>query len=460
MNPTLPSVPIDLAPDELADMVQRLMRIERDLEAQTDLLRTVLDESPDFVILKDHAGNFLLCNRPVANFYGTTPEAMVGKSDIDFGCPPEMAESFRRNVLDIMARGETEIVYEESRDARNGRINHFKSIKKPFTGPDGLPRILVIAHDITDLREAQLRVEDSERRLQHALEATGDAVWDWHLPSGGLTLSRRWFEILGYAPADLEGNLSDFMRCLLDEESAAVDAALRRALEGQGSYLHEHRMRRKDGSVIWVIDRGRVVERDDQGRPLRMVGSVSDITDQKRAQDLIWQQANFDTLTGLPNRHMFQDRLAGQMRASDRSGRPCALLMLDLDQFKEINDSLGHAWGDVLLQEAAQRLRYCVRDTDLVARLGGDEFMVLLGELTDSQAVARVAHEVMQALAQPFRLGADLVYVTASAGVTFYPHDAASPEELLRNVDQAMYAAKRSGRNACRYFTPAMQVAA
>lgn len=441
-------------------IAERLLQVESDLHEQSSLLRTVLDESPDFIILKDHEGNFLLTNAPVARFYNTTPEAMVGKHDGDFGCPPEMAEAFRQNVQDIMARGETEIVYEESRDARTGRTSYFKSIKKPFAGPDGRPRILVIAHDITDLREAQLRVEESERRLRHALEATGDAVWDWHLGSGRLTLSQRWQEILGYRAEDLSGTLTDFLQCLVEEEADDINRALGECLEGRGDYQHEHRMRRRDGSVIWVLDRGRVVERDADGRPVRMVGSVADVTDKKSAQDLIWQQANYDALTGLPNRHMFLDRLQREMQVSDRSGHPCALLMLDLDQFKEVNDSLGHAWGDVLLQEAAQRLRLCVREVDTVARLGGDEFMVLLGDVADPTSVTRVVHDILKTVSQPFRLGSDLVYVTGSVGVTFYPNDASSTEELLRNVDQAMYAAKREGRNCGQYFAPVMQVAA
>ena len=440
-------------------ITERLLQVEADLREQSTLLRTVLDESPDFIILKDHEGNFLLTNAPVARFYGTTPEAMVGKHDGDFGCPPEMAEAFRRNVQGVMARGETEVVHEESRDARTGSLRHFRSIKKPFLGPDGRPRILVIAHDITDIREAQLRVEESERRLRFAMEATGDAVWDWHIPSGQLKLSQRWQEILGYEDGELSGTLADFLECLLEEDADDINRALGECLEGHGDYEHEHRMRRKDGRVIWVLDRGRVVERDGDGRPLRMVGSVADVTDKKRAQDLIWQQANYDTLTGLPNRNMFRDRLQREMLASDRSGRPAALLMLGLDEFKEVNDSLGHAWGDVLLQEAAQRLQLCVREVDTVARLGGDEFMILLGDVADPTAVTRVVHDVLRAVSQPFRLGSDLVYVTGSVGVTFYPDDAATPEELLRNVDQAMYAAKREGRNCAQYFAPAMQVA-
>jgi len=442
-------------------IARRLLRVEADLQAQSTLLRTVLDESPDFIILKDCAGNFLLANKPVADFYGSTPEAMIGRCDLDFGVPHEMAEMMRLNVLGIMAHGRTEVVHEESRDARTGEISYFRSIKKPFMGPDGKPRILVIAHDITDLRRAQLRVEESERRLQYALEATGDAVWDWHLPSGRLTLSQRWFELLGHDGRDMRNTLEDFWQCLLEEDRPEIEQALNDCIAGRSVYLHEHRMRRKDGRLIWVQDRGRVVERDDAGQPVRMVGSVGDITDKKHAQDLIWHQANFDSLTGLPNRHMFIDRLRRQAAVCDRTGESMALLMLDLDEFKEVNDTLGHAWGDVLLQEAAHRLKQCVRGTDTVARLGGDEFTLMLGGLndpvTDPQAVARVTEAVLQAVSQPFRLGADLVYVSGSLGVTLYPDDCRDVDALLKNVDQAMYGAKRQGRNRCQYFTPSMQ---
>ncbi len=454
----MPSWPqgVDL-PEDLTQIVARWQRAESDLQAQTVLLRTVLDESPDFIILKDHEGNFLLCNRPVAQFYGTTPEAMVGKHDGDFGCPPEMAEAFRRSVLEVMAHGRTEVVLEESRDAGSGETRWFRSIKKPFAGPDGRMRILVIAHDITDVQQAQLRLEASERRLQYALEARGDGVWDWDIASGRLTLSRRWCQMFGYAPDELTGTLGDFLRCLDEQTRPEVDTALAACLEGDGRWEHEHAMCTKDGRQLWVLDRGQVVERDAQGRPLRMVGAISDISDQKRTRELIWQQANHDSLTGLPNRNRLYDRLHEEMAASDRSGLPLAMLMLDIDGFKEVNDSLGHAWGDALLQEAAGRLRACVREGDTVARLGGDEFVLLLGAVTDLRAVSRIAQDVLAAIQRPFRLGDDLVYVTASVGITQYPQDAADLGSLLRGADQAMYAAKRQGRNRFDHFTPALE---
>ena len=263
--------------------------------------------------------------------------------------------------------------------------------------------------------------------------------------------------MFGYAPDELTGTLGDFLRCLDEQTRPEVDTALAACLEGDGRWEHEHAMCTKDGRQLWVLDRGQVVERDAQGRPLRIVGAISDISEQKRTRELIWQQANHDSLTGLPNRNRLYDRLHEEMAASDRSGLPLAMLMLDIDGFKEVNDSLGHAWGDALLQEAAGRLRACVREGDTVARLGGDEFVLLLGAVTDLRAVSRIAQDVLAAIQRPFRLGDDLVYVTASVGITQYPQDAADLGSLLRGADQAMYAAKRQGRNRFDHFTPALE---
>ena len=189
-------------------------------------------------------------------------------------------------------------------------------------------------------------------------------------------------------------------------------------------------------------------------------GFIRDITKQKKSEELIWNQANFDTLTGLPNRHMFHDRLTQDIRKAHRAGLKTALLFIDLDKFKEVNDTLGHSMGDILLKEAARRISSCVRETDTVARLGGDEFTVILAELDDTGSVERVAENILQNLAKPFRLGDEIAYISASIGITLYPDDAAEMEDLLKNADQAMYAAKNKGRNRFDYFTQSMQQAA
>lgn len=197
----------------------------------------------------------------------------------------------------------------------------------------------------------------------------------------------------------------------------------------------------------------------DLGGGEMYIGVARDITEKKESDELIWQQANFDALTGLANRQMFQDRLEQEIKKSHRTALPLALMVLDLDRFKEVNDTLGHDMGDFLLKEVAQRLSRCVREDDTVARLGGDEFAVIMGELEDVDCVEQMALDLMQNLADPFHLGEEAVYISASIGTTFYPEDATGFDDLLKNADQAMYAAKRLGRNRCSYYDPSMQEA-
>jgi diguanylate cyclase (GGDEF)-like protein/PAS domain S-box-containing protein len=216
------------------------------------------------------------------------------------------------------------------------------------------------------------------------------------------------------------------------------------------------RLVRADGSTVWV--EASVVPL--QAGPHLKLCMIEDVTDQKKTEALIWQQANFDPLTQLPNRRMFLDRLQQNVVKSRRDGSRIAILFIDLDHFKEVNDTLGHHQGDVLLVDAARRIAGCVRESDTVARLGGDEFTVILTELQLADRVDAIAQNIIDSLLAPFPLGLEQAFISASIGITLYPDDAASMEDLLKHADQAMYAAKGAGRNRFSYFTPALQVAA
>lgn len=198
----------------------------------------------------------------------------------------------------------------------------------------------------------------------------------------------------------------------------------------------------------------------ENGSVYRRVALFMDISDKKETEEVIWRQANFDTLTQLPNRSMFHNRLMLEIDRAHRHKSIFALLFIDLDLFKEINDTLGHHVGDLLLIDAAKRISSCVRKSDMVARLGGDEFTVILSELSDIEGVQRVAEKILISLAAPYELGDEVVYVTGSIGITLYPQDALDPDGLLKNADQAMYVAKNLGRNRISYFTQALQESA
>jgi diguanylate cyclase (GGDEF)-like protein/PAS domain S-box-containing protein len=272
-----------------------------------------------------------------------------------------------------------------------------------------------------------------------------------------LTVNPAFTKITGYLPEDVIGQNSSMLGSGRHDKAFYQD--MWHEISTTGHWQGEIWDKRKNGEeyVIWLTIN--TIFNED-GAAHRRVSLFSDVTEWKKTQELIWQQANFDTLTGLPNRQMLHDRMEQEVKKSHRSNLPMALMFIDLDHFKEINDTLGHDMGDVLLKEAAERLTGCVRETDTVSRLGGDEFTVILSEVTEPNIVDRIAQNILKKLAEPFQLRSEVAYVSGSIGITMYPEDATTVDELLKNADQAMYEAKNQGRNRHHYFTPAMQQAA
>ena len=190
-----------------------------------------------------------------------------------------------------------------------------------------------------------------------------------------------------------------------------------------------------------------------RGRVEAIVGTARNVTERKALEEINWHKANYDLLTGLPNRRLFGDRLAQAVKHAERSNAPFALLFIDLDRFKEVNDTLGHEVGDLLLQHVANRLGSCVREADTVARLGGDEFTVILQDLLEAGHVEIVAAKILKELATPFQINNDTLHLSGSIGITLCPQDARSAEQLIKHADQAMYVAKNEGRNRFHFFS-------
>ncbi len=310
-------------------------------------------------------------------------------------------------------------------------------------------------------QQAAATLRASEERWRFALEGAGDGVWDWDVPANEMLFSKRWKEMLGFAEDEISTGLAQFEKLCHPQDLPQMMAEMQSYFDGNTpTLMAEMRMLCKDGSWKWILTRGMVVSRDAAGKPQRVIGTHADISAHKVAEATILHQANFDPLTELPNRRLLRDRLEQKIKIANRSGLPLALMCIDLDNFKDVNDTLGHDVGDILLKDAAQRLSSCVRGVDTVARMGGDEFTVILGDLDDPDSIKRVAQDILHKLALPFHLGDEVVYVSGSIGITLYPEDARGIDELLKNADQAMYAAKHQGRNCFSYFTPAMQEAA
>ncbi len=264
--------------------------------------------------------------------------------------------------------------------------------------------------------------------------------------------------LFGLEPEDLLADGLRLRQLWHPDDRARIGQDLLEAQRSGSSLAHEFRVLLADGRVRWLHVHSAAVGSDELGS-LRS-GIMVDITDRKAAEDQVWQQANFDALTGLPNRRLQRERLAQLLEASRQSRQPLSLMLVDLDHFKEVNDTLGHDKGDQLLVEAAVRIRACVRESDVVARMGGDEFTVILPGLGQPQRVELIAQQVLAQLAEPFVLGGERVYVSASIGITRHPDDALCIEDLLKAADQALYVAKGAGRNRFSYFTPELQAQA
>jgi diguanylate cyclase (GGDEF)-like protein/PAS domain S-box-containing protein len=312
--------------------------------------------------------------------------------------------------------------------------------------------------EIAKREEAELALRESEERYALAAVGSNDGLWDWDLKKHEVFFSPRWKAMIGYE----EGNgVGTHPREWLDrihvEDRARVRSTLLKHIEGESPHFEaEYRILHKDGTHRWVLCRG-VAVRDAAGAAYRLAGSQTDVTARHLAEEQLVHDALYDHLTGLPNRALFTDRLQEAMKRAKRyANYVFALLFLDLDRFKIVNDSLGHLAGDELLRIVAERLERAVRGVDTVARFGGDEFAVLLGDLRRPSDAVRVVERVQKSLQSPFSLQDHEVFTSASIGVVLGSTAYALPEEMLRDADTAMYRAKARAKGGFELFTPGM----
>ncbi|HZV98427.1 MAG TPA: EAL domain-containing protein, partial [Methylophilaceae bacterium] len=301
------------------------------------------------------------------------------------------------------------------------------------------------------------RAEEALKLSASVYENSSEGMMVMDINNNIVAVNPAFTKISGYSLAEVYGHTP--ARLGSGRQSPEFYESVWADLSEHGHWQGEVWERRKDGEeyVTWLTIN---TIYHDSGDPFQRVALFSDITEKKKSEELIWQQANFDPLTQLPNRRMFRDRLEQEIKKVRRSENSLALFFIDLDRFKEVNDTVGHSGGDQLLQEAARRIVGCVRETDTVARLGGDEFTVILSDLIDIHCINRIAESIINRLSMPFLLTTETIYITASLGITIYPSDAKDADELIQNADQAMYVAKEAGKNRFSFFTPAMQMAA
>ncbi|MBI3479344.1 MAG: EAL domain-containing protein [Nitrosomonadales bacterium] len=309
---------------------------------------------------------------------------------------------------------------------------------------------------VETIEEPYNKLKQAQQNLALSLQASNTGLWNWDLRTDHVYYSPEWKAQLGYLPDDLPNQLSTWESLLHPEDRVpAMERARSFIATPKQNYENEFRLRHQDGHYRWMMVRGEK-QYDADGRPSRLIGSQIDISERKLAEQRIQQLANFDMLTGLPNRLLFKDRVEQTISAAQRDHSQLAVLFFDLDHFKNINDTLGHPLGDELLIEVGKRLQSCVRDMDTVSRMGGDEFILLLPG-SDASGVTHVAIKLLAAIAEPYRIEHNELVVTLSIGIAMYPEDGEDFDTLYRHADTAMYKAKQDGRNNYRFFTQEMQ---
>jgi diguanylate cyclase (GGDEF)-like protein/PAS domain S-box-containing protein len=308
-------------------------------------------------------------------------------------------------------------------------------------------------------KRAEEALRLSQERFQLVTQATNDAVWDWNLFSDEMWWNDGIQKIFGYTREEMGGDIQTWTKLIHPEDAERVTRDLHQHIDtGKANWSAEYRFCRKDGTYAHVIDRGYVVYDDDE-MPVRMIGSMMDVTERKSLEEQLTHQALHDPLTNIANRALFQNRVDHALAKLPRSSSKLAVLFLDLDNFKAVNDSLGHAAGDKLLVAVAERLQDCLRTTDTPARLGGDEFAVLCESVHRIDEAVMIAERILAVFQQPFMIDGKETFVGTSIGIAASSDIAVTSEELLRNADLAMYLAKSQGKGHYVVFEPKMHEA-
>jgi len=308
--------------------------------------------------------------------------------------------------------------------------------------------------DITNRKKEEELLREVEERWQFALEGSEDGVWDWNFETNEVFYSKRFKEILGFDESEWKNERSEAMDRIHPDDYENVMAQINNHLQGNTSnYSSEYRIKHKDGTYLWTHDRGKVIRWDVNGKPLRMIGTCSNITPRKKLEEKIKELAYRDPLTNLPNRLLFNDRLDLTIASSRRNNKKFALIILDIDKFKKINDNYGHDIGDQMILYVGKKIESLLRKSDTIARFGGDEFLLLLPEIKDKQDAEKIAEKIFNTFQEKFMLGEKKLKVTVSMGIAIYPDHGDNISTIIKNADLALYEVKDMGRNNYKLYS-------
>lgn len=392
---------------------------------------------------------FSFVSPKMAEIFGYTPREMIDTLPVLGVIVPRERYLVAESIKASLNRKDGTVRYERHGRKKDGSVIDIEVFSSSVT-VEGQVAIVGIVQDITERKKAEASAQLAEIAYENSSEAI--AVTD----AAGVVIdvNPAFSRITGYWKDEVRGEVLPLLKP--GRHNRDFFDSMWHVINTTGRWEGEYWSRRKSGEEYAervIVD----TAWNHDGSINCRVAMLGDVTEKKQTEALIWRQAHHDPLTELPNRQYFNQQLEHALRQSDRESLPLALLFLDLDMFKEINDSMGHGVGDQLLVEVARRLNACVQDMGFVARLGGDEFIVIVSHAVDRTQVDDLCHRVMASIVEPYLLGGESLRISASIGVAMYPDDAEDQEMLLRHVDLAMYAAKDAGRNRYCYFDHGMR---
>lgn len=436
--------------DERRRSEERLQQLEiarGEVHTRTRDYRMLVEDANDGIaVFSVHDGRVIEANRALSNILGYTIEELQTMTVFDILTPEDLRE--QPPLLEAIADGQT-AQRTHLALTRTGAVVALEAMIKLLDED----RVQFVARDITQWKRVEERLRESEERYALAVQGANDGLWDWDMRTGHIYYSPRWKQMLGYDDHEVGNGPDEWFDRIHTEDRTKVRAELRQHLDGHSKhFFSEYRMRHKNGAWIWVLARGLAIRTTD-GEAYRMAGSQSEITQRKNAEAKLIHSAFHDSLTGLPNRAWVTRWLLNALKKPTKDNR-FALLYFDLDRFKVINDSLGHNIGDEILRTIATRLQQSLDQIAHVARIGGDEFVVLMPLAGRPHEEDRVAERIIEVVNTPIHLKNRDLILGCSIGIarrTDHPYE--YPEDLIRDADLAMYAAKNAGGNRFQYFT-------
>jgi diguanylate cyclase (GGDEF)-like protein/PAS domain S-box-containing protein len=455
--------------DEMSFLKERIKELEQseEIHKQTEeklqQFRARVEATNDWVWEVDGRGFYTYTNPKVKNLLGYEPEDVIGKTPFDF-MPKHEADRVASFFKEIVESHQSFSGLENINLHKDGREIVLETNGAPIVDAEGnCVGYRGIDRDITERKRSEEALRTSQLQLLEAMDLAHIVYWEFDLVAQVYVFNDPFYALYG-TTAEQEGGYlmsrEDYAKRFIHPDDITLYHQFRRENASKPDTALpadlEHRIIRRDGEVRHILIRGRTVK-DDSGRIVRKYGANQDITERKLAREKIQYLATHDVLTGLLNRSMFSQLLNHSIQTAQRYQRQFALVFLDLDRFKIINDTLGHDAGDLLLQAIAGRLKGPLRAADIVARLGGDEFGILIEEISNSNQVATVARKILTNVIKPITLMGQECRVTASIGICMYPKDAEDERSLMKSADMAMYLAKEEGKNNYQFYSKNIQ---